>query len=147
MTYLACPGRPPRRTFGSGHRTARQYHPDLNPNDKQAEAVQGDWPGFSEVIGEADKRKQYDRWGPDFEKIEQALQRPRFDRPRRGTGGSAIHLNPGQHHLHRQENRVADDDMLGGLFDQILGGMGRGNGRRSGMRANGEDYITWSVRP
>jgi DnaJ-class molecular chaperone len=29
--------------------------------------------------------------------------------------------------------------MLGGLFDQILGGMGRG-GRRGGLRSNGEDY-------
>src|SRR4029453_11040133 len=51
---------------------ARQYHPDLNPNDKQAEAKFKEIGQAYEVLSDADKRKQYDRWGHDFEKIEQA---------------------------------------------------------------------------
>ena len=51
---------------------ARQYHPDLNPNDKQSEAKFKEIGQAYEVLSEADKRKLYDRWGHDFEKIEQA---------------------------------------------------------------------------
>src|SRR5687768_1102606 len=51
---------------------ARQYHPDLNPNDKQAEAKFKEIGQAYEVLGEAEKRKAYDRWGHDFEKFEQA---------------------------------------------------------------------------
>src|SRR6266511_4181894 len=51
---------------------ARQYHPDLNPNDKQAETRFKEIGQAYEVLSDADKRKQYDRWGHDFEKYEQA---------------------------------------------------------------------------
>src|SRR5688572_28152916 len=51
---------------------ARQYHPDLNPNDKQAEAKFKEIGQAYEVLSDAEKRKSYDRWGHDFEKIEQA---------------------------------------------------------------------------
>src|SRR3954449_2929283 len=51
---------------------ARQYHPDLNPNDKQAETKFKEIGQAYEVLSDADKREQYDRWGHDFEKIEQA---------------------------------------------------------------------------
>src|SRR5919205_2009405 len=51
---------------------ARQYHPDLNPNDKQAEARFKEIGQAYEVLSDADKRKLYDRWGPDFEKYEAA---------------------------------------------------------------------------
>src|SRR3954465_4349190 len=50
----------------------RQYHPDLNPNDKQSETKFKEIGQAYEVLSDADKRKQYDRWGHDFEKIEQA---------------------------------------------------------------------------
>src|SRR5215218_4851797 len=51
---------------------ARQYHPDLNPNDKQAETKFKEIGQAYEVLSDADKRKSYDRWGHDFEKIEQS---------------------------------------------------------------------------
>src|SRR5215212_10372976 len=56
----------------SYRKLARKYHPDLNPNDKQAEAKFKEISQAYEVLGEAEKRKLYDRWGHDFEKIEQA---------------------------------------------------------------------------
>src|SRR6185436_4558444 len=62
---------------------ARQYHPDLNPNDKQAEAKFKEIGPAYEVLSDADKRKAYDRWGHDFEKIEQARKAGA------GTGASA----------------------------------------------------------
>src|SRR3954467_14774702 len=51
---------------------ARQYHPDLNPNDKQSETRFKEIGQAYEVLSDAEKRKSYDRWGPDFEKYEQA---------------------------------------------------------------------------
>ena len=60
---------------------ARQYHPDLNPSDKTAEARFKEIGQAYEVLSDADKRKQYDRWGHDFERIEQArVQVGRQDR-------------------------------------------------------------------
>src|SRR4051794_39777942 len=51
---------------------ARQFHPDLNPNNKQAETKFKEIGQAYEVLSDTDKRKSYDRWGHDFEKIEQA---------------------------------------------------------------------------
>jgi curved DNA-binding protein len=120
---------------------ARQYHPDLNPNDKQAEARFKEIGQANEVLGEADKRKQYDRWGHDFEKIEQARKAGAST----GTSGSGFSSGPftwtgGTRFTGTGgSSSTIDDDVLGGLFDQIMGGMGRG-GRRGGGPTRGEDY-------
>src|SRR2546430_178956 len=108
---------------------ARQYHPDLNPNDKQAEAKFKEIGQAYEVLSDADKRKLYDRWGPDFEKIEQARKAgasagasggggagPFGSGPFSWTGGGGFGGAGGS-------AGTIDDDNLGSLFDQILGGM------------------------
>jgi len=119
---------------------ARQYHPDLNPNDKKAEERFKEIGQAYEVLSEPDKRKLYDRWGPDFEKIEQARKAGATTTTGRAGGAGPFTWNPGSTTFNGGTNSTVDDDMLGGIFDQILGGMGRGNGRRGGLRSNGEDY-------
>src|SRR6188768_1155649 len=119
---------------------ARQYHPDLNPNDKQAESKFKEIGQAYEVLSDADKRTLYDRWGPDFEKYEQARKAgagassggsgPYGSGPFTWTSGSGGYSG---------STGTIDDENLGSLFDQILGGMGRGAGRRSGPQ-RGEDY-------
>ena len=42
---------------------ARQYHPDRNPDDKQAEERFKEISAAYDILGDADKRKQYDRGG------------------------------------------------------------------------------------
>jgi molecular chaperone DnaJ len=42
---------------------ARQYHPDKNPDDKQAETKFKEISAAYDVLGDPDKRKQYDRGG------------------------------------------------------------------------------------
>jgi molecular chaperone DnaJ/curved DNA-binding protein len=125
---------------------ARQYHPDLNPNDKPAETKFKEIGQAYEVLSDPDKRKLYDRWGPDFEKYEQARKAgagagassggsgPFGSGPFTWTSGSGGFGGSGG------STGTIDDENLGSLFDQILGGMGRsGSGRRSGpMR--GEDF-------
>lgn len=49
-----------KRTF---RKLARQYHPDLNPGDKAAEARFKEINEAYEVLSDADKRKKYDQFG------------------------------------------------------------------------------------
>ncbi len=44
---------------------ARQYHPDANPDDDEAEARFKDVANAYEVLGDADRRARYDRFGDD----------------------------------------------------------------------------------
>jgi DnaJ-class molecular chaperone len=45
---------------------ARQHHPDVNPGDKSAEDKFKDINEAYEVLSDADKRKRYDRLGPNW---------------------------------------------------------------------------------
>jgi curved DNA-binding protein len=47
---------------------ARQYHPDRNPGDKEAEAKFKEVQQAYDVLSEPPKRAQYDQFGADFER-------------------------------------------------------------------------------
>lgn len=51
---------------------ARQHHPDKNPNNKAAEAKFKEINAAYQVLSDADKRKFYDQFGPEFEKVQAA---------------------------------------------------------------------------
>lgn len=122
---------------------ARKSHPDLNPNDKQAEARFKEISEAYEVLSDDDKRKKYDRWGPDWERIDQA-QKAGAGAGFGGTGfggatGGSRWTNTGT----ASGGIPVDDELLGGLFDQIFSGGGRAGanfGQRSTGSLAGEDY-------
>jgi DnaJ-class molecular chaperone len=53
-------------------RLARKFHPDLNPNDKQAEESFKEISSAYEVLSDKEKRDKYDRYGHDWAYAEQA---------------------------------------------------------------------------
>src|SRR3954463_15403615 len=59
---------------------ARKYHPDLNPNDKEANKKFQQINEANEVLNDPEKRKKYDQYGKDwqhaeeFEKAKQSKQ-------------------------------------------------------------------------
>src|SRR3954447_21115643 len=51
---------------------ARKHHPDVNPGDKKSEDLFKEIGEAYAVLSDPDKRKKYDRWGRDWERIDQA---------------------------------------------------------------------------
>ncbi|MBW4441267.1 MAG: J domain-containing protein [Plectolyngbya sp. WJT66-NPBG17] len=51
---------------------ARQYHPDVNPDDKAAEAKFKEVNEANEVLSDPDKRKKYDQFGQYWRQADQA---------------------------------------------------------------------------
>lgn len=50
---------------------ARKYHPDLNPNDKDATKKFQEINEANEVLSDPEKRKKYDQYGKDWQHAEQ----------------------------------------------------------------------------
>ena len=48
-------------------RLARKYHPDLNPNDKDAKRKFQQINEANEVLSDPEKRKKYDQYGKDWQ--------------------------------------------------------------------------------
>ena len=70
---------------------ARKYHPDINPNDKSAEAKFKEINSAYEVLSNPEKRKRYDQFGDQWEYADQFAksggqeERVRWDFARGGT--------------------------------------------------------------
>src|SRR5689334_1863644 len=83
----------------SFRKMARKYHPDLNPNDREAEAKFKEANEAYEVLSDAEKRKKYDQFGADWDRYQRAQGSPGgfdFSRYAQSYGGSGSGSGTGQ---------------------------------------------------
>src|SRR5262245_35192649 len=107
---------------------ARKYHPDLNPNDKEANKKFQQINEANEVLSDPEKRKKYDQYGKDWQHAEQ------FEHARQAQGSRSTQW---------QENFTGDFDEEGfsDFFQSIFGKQGSGS-KSSNVRFRGQDYQT-----
>ena len=75
---------------------ARKYHPDLNPNNKEAEKKFKEINEANEVLSNAENRKKYDQYGKDWKHADAfETEKKQQKQSRRNTGQqlSLIHIS------------------------------------------------------
>lgn len=116
---------------------AKKFHPDKTKGDKAAEEKFKDISEAYEVLGDKEKRQQYDQLGANWRQFQQ------------GGAGGQYHRQPGGGFQGGFSQRDMNDMFGGGgggfsdFFEQFFGGGGAGfkQGAAGGARARkGQDY-------
>ncbi len=110
---------------------ARKYHPDLNPNDKSAQARFQQINEANEVLSDPEKRKKYDQYGKDWQHADQ------FEQAKQQRGGSAYGREYGGG---QQYSGNFEDDTFSEFFEQMFGGGARTRGAGRSPHYKGQDF-------
>lgn len=110
---------------------ARKHHPDLNPNDKEAEIKFKQINEANEVLSDSEKRKKYDQYGKDWEHAD-AFEKAKKERSQSsgfgGQGSGGYSYSGGQ---------SAED--FSDFFNDMFGGRSQRAGGRQ-VKFRGQDY-------
>src|SRR5450631_2079506 len=66
---------------------ARKFHPDLNPNDKDAKKKFQEINEANEVLSDTAKRKKYDQYGKDWQHSDQFEKQQQYQQQTSGARG------------------------------------------------------------
>jgi len=118
---------------------AKKHHPDSNKNDPKAAARFAEINQANEIIGDEDKRKQFDRGEIDAE------GKPRFTGfP--GGGGARGRTGPGGFETYTFRSGGGGAGGFGGnAFEDILNSMFAGGGARAGRSAGGAGQFDFDM--
>ena len=108
---------------------ARKYHPDLNPNDKEAERKFKEINEANEVLSHAENRKKYDDYGENWQHAEE-FEKSKQQRQYQGNG---------------QQGGFGGGGFGGGgdfsdFFESMFGGRASGGGGRRSAQFKGQDF-------
>lgn len=105
---------------------ARKYHPDLNPNDKNAKKNFQQINEANEVLSDPEKRKKYDQYGKDWQHSEQ------FEKSKQYQGQSSNSRGT------RFSGAQSEGD-FSDFFESMFGGAASA-GRSRQVKYRGEDF-------
>ncbi len=108
---------------------ARKYHPDLNPNDKDAKKKFQQINEANEVLSDPAKRKKYDQYGKDWQHSEQ------FENQRQQYQRQTTKTNSGGFSDFQPEGDFSD-------FFESLFGRSSGQARGRQVKYRGEDFTS-----
>ncbi len=111
---------------------ARKLHPDLNPNDKEANKKFQEINEANDVLSDPEKRKKYDAYGENWQHAEQ-FEQARKQQQQRGQQQQPFGEDFEYHYSDGEEGGFSD------FFESLFGN--RGSGRRQQAAAfRGQDY-------
>lgn len=107
---------------------ARKYHPDVNPNDKDAERKFKEINEANEVLSDPENRKKYDSYGKDWKHADD-IERAKQQRQYQGAGS-------------RGSQGGFSDEGFSDFFESMFGNRGRSSRGGFGRTATfkGQDY-------
>ncbi len=114
-------GAPQEEIKKAYRKVAMQYHPDRNPGDKSAEEKFKEAAEAYEILSDADKRSQYDRFG-----------HAGVSGNGRGFGGGNMNMDD----IFSQFGDIFGEDIFGSFFGGNAGTRTRGGQRARGVRGS-----------
>jgi curved DNA-binding protein len=116
----------PKDIKSAYRKLARKYHPDLNPNDKNAKNNFQQINEANEVLSDPEKRKKYDQYGKDWQHAEE------FEKSKQYQEQSSNYQEP-RYSGAQHEGDFSD------FFEYMFGGSA-GTGRGRQVKYRGEDF-------
>ncbi len=120
-------------------RLARQYHPDTNPNNKDGHEKIKEINEAYQVLGDAEKRAKYDRFGREWDRHQQTGGAGNFDWGAWSRGGGAPAGYSSYTNVEDLEDLFGGNGGFSDFFETLFGGNVAGSGRRTAQPRRGQD--------